>query len=58
MDIRLILGYRQAVKAPGFDPGREGTLFTLVRIQLAQLGCRTVSMMVLLAEKIAVEFST
>ena len=37
MDIRLILGYRQAVKAPGFDPGREGTLFTLVRIQLAQL---------------------
>lgn len=33
---------RQAVKAPGFDPGREGTLFTLVRIQQPQFRTRQV----------------
>ena len=47
-----IFGLSPSGKAQGFDP-----CITLVRIQLAQLGCRTVSMMVLLAEKIAVEFS-
>lgn len=33
---------RQAVKAPGFDPGREGTLFTLVQIQHPQFWTRQV----------------
>ena len=33
---------RQAVKAPGFDPGKEGTLFTLVQIQHPQFWTRQV----------------
>lgn len=37
-----LMASSQAVKAPGFDPGREGTLFTLVRIQPCQFWTRQV----------------